>query len=224
MRVLVCEDQVDLNRLICKKLKSEGYGVDGCFDGEEGLFYMESAAYDLIILDVMMPKKDGYAVVSEMRARNDFTPVLFLTAKDATEDLVKGLDFGGNDYMVKPFSFDELMARCRVLLRMKPQQNAQILTVCDLEMNTSSRKVTRNGVEIELSAREYAILEYMLYHVNIVLSREQIEEHIWSFDYEGGSNLVNVYIRYLRKKVDDPFERKLIHTVRGSGYVLREEG
>lgn len=223
MRILVCEDEKDLNKIICKRLSGEGYGVDSCFDGEESLYYIENTPYDLVILDIMMPKKDGYAVVTAMREQNIFTPVLFLTAKDTTEDLVKGLDFGANDYMVKPFSFDELLARCRVLLRMKPQQSAHILRVSDLEMNTSSRVVTRNGNKIDLSAREYAILEYMLYHLNIVLSREQIENHIWSYDYEGGTNLVNVYIRYLRKKIDDPFDKKLIQTVRGSGYMIRGE-
>lgn len=223
MRILVCEDEQDLNKVICKKLQGEGYGVDSCFDGEDGFYYIENTPYDLVILDIMMPKRDGHWVVSEMRRKQIQTPVLFLTAKDTTEELVQGLDLGANDYMVKPFSFDELLARCRVLLRMKPQQNATILSVADLEMNTSSRKVSRGGQSIDLSAKEYAILEYMLYHINIVLSREQIEDHIWSYDYEGGSNLVNVYIRYLRKKIDDPFEKKLIQTVRGSGYVIREE-
>ncbi len=223
MRILVCEDQKDLNKLITKRLNSEGYAVDSCLDGEESLYYIQNTPYDLVILDVMMPKKDGYDVISAMRKENILTPVLFLTAKDTTEDLVKGLDLGGNDYMVKPFSFDELLARCRVLLRMKPEQNNHILRISDLEMNTNSREVTRNGRKINLSSREYAILEYMLYHVNIVLTREQIEAHIWSYDYEGGTNLVNVYIRYLRKKMDDPFEKKLIKTVRGSGYVIREE-
>lgn len=222
MRILVCEDQKDLNQLLCKKLQSEGYGVDACFDGEEGLYYIQNTPYDLIILDIMLPKKDGYQILEEIRRENILVPVLFLTAKDSTQDLVKGLDLGANDYMVKPFSFQELLARCRVLLRMKPQQNAHLLQIADLEMNTSSRQVTRAGQVIDLSAREYAILEYMLYHINIVLTREQIEEHIWSYDYEGGSNLVNVYIRYLRKKIDEPFSKKLIQTVRGSGYVIRE--
>lgn len=221
MRILVCEDERDLNQVITKKLTSEGYAVDQCYDGEDGLYYIESTTYDLVILDIMMPKLDGYGVVREMRNRKITTPVLFLTAKDTTEDLVTGLDLGANDYMVKPFVFAELLARCRVLLRAQPQQHTTLLQLEDLVINTSAREVTRGGVAISLSAREYAILEYMMYHVNIVLTREQIENHTWSYDYEGGSNLVNVYIRYLRKKIDDPFERKLIHTVRGSGYVLR---
>lgn len=222
MRILVCEDQKDLNKLILKKLSKEGYGVDGCFDGEDALYYIENTSYDLIILDIMLPKKDGYTVLTEIRKKNIFTPVLFLTAKDTMDDLVKGLDLGANDYMIKPFSFQELLARCRVLLRIKPQQHSHILRISDLEMNTSTRTVMRGEILVNLPAKEYAILEYMLYHVNQVLSREQIENHIWSYDYEGGTNLVNVYIRYLRKKIDDPFELKLIHTVRGSGYILRE--
>lgn len=222
MRILVCEDEKDLNKIITKTLMKHNYAVDSCFDGEDALYYIENTSYDLILLDIMLPKLDGYAVVERIRHQNIHTPVLFLTAKDTTEDVVRALDLGGNDYMLKPFVFDELLARCRVLLRAKPQQTSHILRICDLEMNTSSRLVVRSGVEIDLTAREYAILEYMLYHVNIVLSRDQIEQHIWNYDYEGGTNLVNVYIRYLRKKVDDPFPVKLIHTVRGSGYVLRE--
>lgn len=223
MRILVCEDERKLNKLINKSLTKDGYGVDSCFDGIEGMEYIESTSYDLVILDVMMPKLDGYGVVTKMRQKNINTPVIFLTAKDTIEDVVKGLDLGANDYMIKPFSFDELSARCRVLLRMKPQKNSHILKVADLTMNTSSRQVSRNGISIDLSAREYSILEYMLYHINVVLTREQLENHIWSYDYEGGTNLVNVYIRYLRKKIDDPFEVKLIHTIRGSGYVIRGE-
>ncbi len=222
MRILICEDQKDLNKLISQKLSKAGYGVDACFDGEDALYYIQNTSYDLILLDIMLPKRDGYQVLSQIRHENIQTPVLFLTAKDTTEDLVKGLDLGANDYMIKPFSFEELLARCRVLLRLKPQQNSHVLRISDLEMNTSTRNVTRNGQNIDLTTKEYAILEYMLYHINQVLSREQIENHIWSYDYEGGTNLVNVYIRYLRKKIDDPYECKLIHTIRGSGYILRE--
>ncbi len=223
MRILVCEDQQDLNNVITKTLIKSGYGVDSCYDGEEGLYYAQNTAYDLIILDIMMPKLDGIAMTRLLRQQKVYTPVLFLTAKDSTEDIVQGLDSGGNDYMVKPFSFEELLARCRVLLRMKPTKNTQILQISDLVMNTSARTVSRSGTDIKLSAKEYAILEYMLYHVNQVLTREQLEDHIWNYDYEGGTNLINVYIRYLRKKIDDPFPVKLIHTVRGSGYLLKEE-
>lgn len=223
MRILVCEDEKALNNIITKVLTKEGYAVDSCYNGEDGLYYIQNTSYDLVVLDIMMPKIDGLQVVSQMRGQNIYTPVLFLTAKDSTEDIVKGLDFGANDYMVKPFSFDELLARCRVLLRMKPQQNAQLLEISDLVMNTSSRTVTRGGTTIDLSSKEYAILEYMLYNINTVLTREQLEDHIWSYEYEGGTNLVNVYIRYLRKKIDDPYEKKLIHTVRGAGYVIRTE-
>lgn len=221
MRILVCEDEKNLNRLLVKKLTSEGYGVDNCFDGEEALDYINSTTYDLIILDIMMPKLDGYGVVKEMRERGIDYPVLFLTAKDSDQDMIQGLDLGANDYVVKPFSFDVLMARVRVIIRTKPQKNATVFKVGDLEVHTSSKKVLRAGKDIMLTTKEYAILEYLLYNMNSVLTKEQIEDHIWSYDYEGGSSLVKVYIRYLRKKLDDPFEDKLIVTVRGVGYMLK---
>ncbi len=223
MRILVCEDEENLNRLICKKLTSEGYGVDSCYDGEDALHYINSTTYDLVILDIMMPKLDGYDVVKKMREKNIDYPVLFLTAKDSDADIVKGLDIGANDYMIKPFSFEVLMARVRVIIRTKPQKNSTTFKVKDLEVNTSSKTVFRSGQEIKLTSKEYAILEYMLYNKNKVLSKEQIENHIWSYDYEGNSDLVKVYIRYLRKKLDDPFEDKLIVTIRGVGYMLKEE-
>ncbi len=223
MRILVCEDEENLNRLICKKLTSEGYGVDSCYDGEDALHYINSTTYDLVILDIMMPKLDGYDVVKKMREKNIDYPVLFLTAKDSDADIVKGLDIGANDYMIKPFSFEVLMARVRVIIRTKPQKNSTTFKVKDLEVNTSSKTVFRSGQEIKLTSKEYAILEYMLYNKNKVLSKEQIENHIWSYDYEGNSDLVKVYIRYLRKKLDDPYEDKLIVTIRGVGYMLKEE-
>ncbi|MFI3174027.1 MAG: response regulator transcription factor [Bacillota bacterium] len=224
MRILVCEDEKDLNRLLVKKLTSEGYGVDSCFDGEDGLYYAENTEYDLLVLDVMMPKMDGFTLVKKLRAKKIDVPVLFLTAKDATADVVEGLDLGANDYVVKPFSFEILLARIRVLIRTKPQKNAHVIEVADLIVNTSGRTVERSGQAIDLTTREYAILEYMLHHVNIVLTKEQIEDHIWNYEYEGGSSLVKVYIRYLRKKIDDPFPTKLIHTIRGTGYVLKDGG
>lgn len=222
MRILVCEDEKDLNKVISKRLTKEGYAVDSCYDGEEGLYYIQSTDYDLILLDIMMPKKDGFQVINEMRKEKITTPILCLTAKDDSADIIQALDNGANDYVIKPFVFEELLARIRVLLRSKPEKNAHILDLADLSLNTSTREVTRGGTSIDLSTREYAILEYFMYHINVVLTREQIENHIWSYDYEGGTNLVNVYIRYLRKKIDDPFEKKLIHTIRGSGYVIKD--
>ncbi len=222
MRLLLAEDEQDLNRIITKKLLSAGYSVDSCYDGEEALIYLTSAEYDGAVLDVMMPKLDGFAVLKRLRSQGIHTPVLLLTARDAVEDRVEGLDLGANDYLVKPFAFAELMARIRAMTRVAGRQAGSMLSIADLEMDCASRKVTRAGKEIQLSAREYAILEYLMRNVNIVLSREKIENHIWNFDYEGGTNVVDVYISYLRRKIDDGYGVKLIHTVRGSGYVLRE--
>lgn len=222
MRLLLAEDERDLNRIITKKLLSAGYSVDSCYDGEEALIYLTSAEYDGAVLDVMMPKLDGFAVLKRLRSQGIHTPVLLLTARDAVEDRVEGLDLGANDYLVKPFAFAELMARIRAMTRVAGRQAGSTLSIADLEMDCASRKVTRAGKEIQLSAREYAILEYLMRNVNIVLSREKIENHIWNFDYEGGTNVVDVYISYLRRKIDDGHGVKLIHTVRGSGYVLRE--
>ena len=223
MRILVAEDEKDLNRLIEKKLAKSGYGVDTAFDGEEALDYVEFAEYDAIILDVMMPKKDGFAVIKEMRSRGINTPVIFLTARDSIEDRVAGLDLGANDYLVKPFSFDELMARVRAMTRMKYGASENVLSVDGLSLNCSTHEVTRDGKGITLSAKEYAMLEFMMRNDGIVLSREKLENHVWNYDYEGGTNLVDVYVSYLRKKVDGGFEKKLIKTVRGFGYVISDE-
>lgn len=223
MRILVAEDEKDLNRLIEKKLAKSGYGVDTAFDGEEALDYVDFAEYDAIILDVMMPKKDGFTVIKEMRSRGINTPVIFLTARDSIEDRVAGLDLGANDYLVKPFSFDELMARVRAMTRMKYGISENVLSVDGLSLNCSTHEVTRDGKEITLSAKEYAMLEFMMRNVGIVLSREKLENHVWNYDYEGGTNLVDVYVSYLRKKIDGGFDKKLIKTVRGFGYVISDE-
>ena len=213
MRVLLAEDEEDLNFIITQKLRSEGYSVDSCYDGEEALDALAVVDYDAIILDIMMPKIDGLEVLRSFRH----------TAKDAVPDRVKGLDSGANDYLVKPFSFDELMARLRAIIRNSFGMTDNTITVADLTMDCAAHTVTRAGQEISLSAKEYALLEYLLQNKGIVLSREKIEDHIWDFDYEGGTNVVDVYIRYLRKKLDDDYNNKLIHTVRGRGYVIREE-
>lgn len=223
MRILVAEDEKDLNRLIEKKLAKSGYGVDAAFDGEEALDFVEFAEYDAVILDVMMPKKDGFAVIKEMRSRGISTPVLFLTARDSIEDRVTGLDLGANDYLVKPFSFDELMARVRAMTRIKYRVSENVLSVDGLSLNCSTHEVTRDGKSITLSAKEYSMLEFMMRNVGIVLSREKLENHVWNYDYEGGTNLVDVYVSYLRKKVDGEFDKKLIKTVRGFGYVISDE-
>lgn len=223
MRILVVEDERDLNAIITRKLQSDGYSVDSCFDGEEATDCMQVAEYDGVILDIMMPGKDGLTVLREMRDKGDRTPVLLLTAKDAVSDKVKGLDLGADDYLVKPFSFAELTARIRAMLRKHTSAVSSVISVGDLTVDTASHRVVRSGKTIELSAKEYALLEYMVRNSGVVLSREKIENHIWNFDYDGGTNVIDVYISYLRKKIDSGFDRKLIHTVRGSGYVIREE-
>ena len=222
MRILLAEDEMDLNDILTMKLSDAGYSVDSCLDGEEALLYLSSAVYDVVILDIMMPKRDGISVLQTMRKKGMNTPVLFLTARDAIEDRVRGLDAGANDYLVKPFSLDELMARVRVLTRAFHGSSGNVLTADDLTMDIASHEVKRGGKPSPLSAKEYQLLEYMLHNKGIVLSREKIENHIWNFDYEGGTNVVDVYISYLRKKIDGKGQKKLIHTVRGAGYVLRE--
>lgn len=223
MRILAVEDERDLLDVTAKRLEAQGYSVDRCTDGQEALDYAESAQYDLILLDIMLPKVDGLSVLRRLRGQGNRTPVLLLTARDSIEDRVQGLDGGADDYLTKPFAFEELLARVRVLLRRGTGEAANDLTLGDLSMDLAAHRVTRAGKEISLSAKEYAILEYMLLNRGVVLSRERIEEHVWNYDFEGGSNVVDVYMRYLRRKLDDPFEKKLIHTVRGSGYVIREE-
>ena len=221
MRILVAEDERDLNEILCKKLRSEDYCVDGCFDGEEALDYLASVDYDAVILDIMMPKRSGLEVVEQLRRQGNQTPVLFLTARDSIDDRVTGLDAGADDYLVKPFAFDELLARLRVMTRKRGGERSNLFTIDDLTLDIRSKRVERGGAELKLSAKEYALLEYLLRNKGVVLSRIQIEENIWGFDYEGSSNIVDVYIRYLRRKIDKDHPVKLIHTIRGSGYVLK---
>ena len=223
MRILVAEDERDLNEMIRKKLTSEGYSVDTCYDGEDALAYLDVTEYDGVILDIMMPGRDGLQVLREMRRKGIHTPVMFLTARDSIEDRVKGLDAGATDYVVKPFSFKELMARVRAMTREKYGTSSSVLQVGDLTMDTASQKVARGERNIDLSAKEYALLRYMMTNSGIVLSRDMIEDHVWNYDYEGGTNVVDVYIRYLRRKIDEGEEKKLIQTVRGRGYVIRAD-
>ncbi|BBM45564.1 winged helix family two component transcriptional regulator [Leptotrichia trevisanii] len=227
MRILVIEDEKNLNDIITKKLKMEKYGVDSCFDGTDALDYIFSAEYDVIVSDIMLPGIDGFEILRTIRERGIKTPVLLLTARDGIEDRVKGLDYGADDYLVKPFAFDELMARIRVLLRRNPATSnsnaSNVFTIANLTVNCNSHDVFRDKIPIKLSTREFTILEYMIRNKERVLSREQIEQHIWNYDYEGGTNVIDVYIRYLRRKIDKDFEPKLIHTIRGVGYVLKAE-
>lgn len=223
MRILVAEDECDMNRLITRTLEKEGYGVDSCLDGDEALHYLDSADYDAAILDIMMPRRDGYEVLKHLRSLGKETPVLFLTARDSIADRVAGLDLGADDYLIKPFDFDELLARIRVLTRKRSTHRTSVIAIGDLKIDTGSHSVTRGARPIELSSREYAILEYMALNQGRVLSREQIEDHVWNFDYSGGTNVVDVYISYLRKKIDSGEEKKLIRTVWGTGWMLKED-
>ncbi|MBR0164589.1 MAG: response regulator transcription factor [Lachnospiraceae bacterium] len=221
MRLLFAEDEADLNHIVTKRLTEEGYSVDACFDGEEAIDCLDAADYDAVILDIMMPKADGFTVLKHLRDMKKTTPVLFLTARDAVTDRVRGLDMGANDYLVKPFAFDELKARIRAMTRTVFREADTLLEVGNLQMDVAAHVVKRGDRVIDLSAKEYALLEYLMHNAGTVLSREKIEDHIWNFDYEGGTNVVDVYISYLRKKIDAEGEDKLIHTVRGAGYVLR---
>lgn len=223
MRILVAEDEKVLNKMIVKTLTNEGYSVDSCFNGEDALHYLRMGEFDAVIMDIMMPKMNGMDAVKSMRANNDHTPVIFLTAKDSISDRVSGLDAGAQDYLIKPFAFEELLARIRAVTRTAAHNDTNILSVCDLSLDTKSKTVKRAGNTISLTAKEYEMLEYLMYNKGIVLSREKIENHIWNFEYMGGTNVVDVYIRYLRKKIDDPYSKKLIHTIRGFGYLLDEK-
>lgn len=226
MRILVVEDEKKINDVIVKTLKKEKYGVDSCFDGEEALDYIFSVEYDIILLDIMLPKKDGFEVLKSMRKKGIKTPVLFLTARDQIEDRVRGLDLGADDYLVKPFAFEELLARIRVVLRKNSgsgEDGGNVLKIANLTVDCNKHEVFRDDVSIKLSAKEFSILEYMMRNKGRVVSKEKIEEHVWDFDYEGGSNIVEVYIKFLRKKVDNDFSPKLIHTIRRVGYILKVE-
>jgi len=220
------EDEKKINDIIVKTLKQEKYGVDSCFDGEEALDYIFSVEYNIILLDIMLPKKNGFEVMESMRKKGIKTPVLFLTARDQIEDRVKGLDLGADDYLVKPFAFEELLARIRVVLRknsVSGEDSGNILKIANLTVDCNKHEVFRDEISIKLSAKEFSILEYMMRNKGRVVSKEKIEEHVWDFDYEGGSNIVEVYIKFLRKKIDNDFSPKLIHTIRRVGYVLKVE-
>lgn len=220
MRVLVVEDEKDLNSIICSKLVKEGYNVDACYDGQAALDYMEAENYDGAIMDIMIPNKDGITVLREMRNAGIQVPVLFLTAKTETQDIVRGLNAGASDYMTKPFEFSELMARLRVMLRTQNPVNENVITCGSLVVDMNNRQAIRDGKVIDLTVREYAILEYLARNRNVVVTREQIRVNIWNIDDDVNSNVIDVYIRYLRRKIDDNYEEKLIHTIRGVGYKL----
>ena len=223
MRILIADDERDLNNIISKNLKMQGHSVDSVFNGLDALEYIRAGDYDAVILDIMMPGMDGLTVLRTMRRENNLTAVLMLTAKDSISDRVTGLDSGANDYLIKPFSLEELSARIRVLGRKASANPDCIYTVGDLSVNTSSRVVRRGDKDISLTPKEFALLEYLVKNKGKVVSHAQIENNLWNFDFEGDPGAVIVYIRYLRRKIDDDFDVKLIHTVRGSGYVIKEE-
>jgi heavy metal response regulator len=223
MRILVIEDEKKVATFIKKGLVEEHYAVDTAFDGEEGLYLSEINEYDLIVLDLMIPKIDGLGVLKKIRERKDNVPILVLTAKDSVEDTVKGLDAGCDDYLTKPFAFAELLARIRALLRRDKKEKESVLRIADLTLSIVTHKVMRQGKEIELTSKEYALLEYFMRNPEKVLTRTMISEHVWDYHFDSNTNVIDVYVNYLRKKIDKDFDPKLIHTIRGIGYMMKRE-
>jgi heavy metal response regulator len=223
MRILVVEDEKKVATFIKKGLEEENYAVDIASDGEEGLVLAQMNEYDLVLLDIMLPTLNGLEVLRRIRGNGSSVPILILTARDSIEDIVSGLDSGSDDYLTKPFSFAELVARVRALLRRKTGEKTDVLTVSDLSLSTFTRRARRGGREIELTAKEYALLEYFMRNPNRILTRTLISEHVWDYDFDPMTNVIDVYVNYLRKKIDQGFERQLIHTIRGSGYIIKDE-
>jgi len=220
MRVLVVEDERRIADFVCRGLSEQGYAVDVAYDGDEALQWTDVADYDVIILDVMLPVRDGIEVCRTLRDRRLRTPILMLTARDAVEDRVRGLDSGADDYLVKPFAFAELLARLRALTRREPVALGTALQVGDLTLDTVTREVCRQRARIDLTTKEFALLEYLMRHPNQVLTRTMIAEHVWSYDFDNSTNVIDVHVRNLRRKIDDPFPAKLIQTIRGAGYRI----
>jgi DNA-binding response OmpR family regulator len=223
MKLLIAEDEKALNEVITKKLQHEGFGVDSCFDGNETLDRLLYTNYDLAILDIMMPGLSGIQVVTKLRSQGKNTPVIFLTAKDTIHDKVTGLNIGANDYIVKPFAFDELIARIMAVMRTVSGNVSNQITLGGLTLNIDSHIITLDGCEVTLTGKEYDLLEYLMMNKGHILSKTKIVNHVWGYDYEGSDKIVEVYMNYLRKKIDAGREKKLIHTVRGIGYVMKEE-
>ncbi len=220
MRVLVVEDDLRIREFIRKGLEEEGHAVDVAHDGDEALDWPAVVDFDVIVLDIMLPGRDGIEVCRTLRTRGVRTPILMLTARDTVDDRVAGLDSGADDYLVKPFAFAELLARLRALMRREPVLLGTTLEVADLSLDTATRQVARAGTPVTLTNKEYALLEYLMRHPNQVLTRTMIAEHVWNFDFDTGTNVIDVHIRYLRRKIDDPHDLKLIQTVRGAGYRI----
>ncbi|MDP3791686.1 MAG: response regulator transcription factor [Candidatus Omnitrophota bacterium] len=222
MRILIVEDEKKIASLIRRGLKEEGYASDIAQDGVEGEFLATTNQYDVIILDVMLPKLDGVGLCKSLRTRKITTPIIMVTAKDSVDDKVRGLDSGADDYLTKPFAFEELLARVRSLLRKHDNQASSTLKFNGLEMNLISHKVTRDGKQVELTAKEYALLEYLMRNAGSVITRTMISEHVWDINFDTDTNVIDVYINYLRRKIDDGFKKNLIHTIRGRGYILED--
>jgi len=221
MRILIVEDDRRLCGVIKRGLLEESYAVDVAYDGEDGEYLAETTPYDLIVLDIMLPKKDGIEICQRLRLKKVNTPILMLTAKDAVEDRVRGLDAGADDYLVKPFAFNELLARIRALLRREGLSKSPRLQVGNLALDTLTREVWRGQRVVELTSKEYVILEYFMCHPNMVITRTMLEEHAWDYEFDSLSNLIDVYIRRLRRKIDEGEKGSLIQTVRGAGYRLK---
>lgn len=222
MQILIVEDEEKIANFLRRGLLEESYAVDVARDGEEALYKFDINEYDLVLLDLLIPKVDGVAVCRKIREKNTNLPILVLTAKDAVEDKVAGLDAGADDYMTKPFSFSELTARIRALIRRGNKADPAVLTVDDLSLNPATRTAERNNKPITLTAREYALLEYFMRHPNVVLTKTQLLEHVWDYNYEGLSNIVETYVKYLRQKIKTGVkDKELIHTLRGSGYMMK---
>ena len=221
MKILVVEDECDLNRIITKHLKKNNYSVDSCFDGQEALDFISYSEYDLIITDIMMPNVDGYEFIDKLRANKNNTPVIMLTAKDTLEDKIVGLDSGADDYIVKPFEFDELLARIRVLMRRNYGLATNIIQIEEVTLDLAKKQVTKSGEIIDLTGKEYEVLEYLMKNKGSILSRDQILNHVWDYEYEGASNIVDVIIKNIRKKLDRGEGNTIIYTKRGLGYFVK---
>jgi heavy metal response regulator len=222
MRVLVVEDEERIAAFIEAGLTEAGYAVDVAHAGDEALDWTSVVEYDLIVLDVMLPGRDGFEVASILRKRRVSTPILMLTARDAIDDRIRGLDSGADDYLIKPFAFGELLARLRALSRREPVVTSSVLQVADLTLDTTTRQATRQGVPIDLTTKEFSLLAYLMRHPNQVMTRTMIAEHVWNYDFDAVTNVIDVHIRYLRRKIDEPFDTKLIQTVRGAGYRITD--
>ncbi|WP_064590357.1 response regulator transcription factor [Streptobacillus moniliformis] len=222
MKILLVEDEIDLNNIIKKYLKTSGYIVDSVFDGEEALFNLNEASYDLVILDVMLPKLSGFEVLEKMRKKNNKAAVLMLTSKDQVEDKIKGLDLGADDYLSKPFDFEELAARIRAIIRRRYDNLSSEIKIHDLILDTMKKTVIRNNINIDLTGKEYEILEYLMQNKERIVSRDQIKDHVYDFYYEGSSNVIDVLIKNIRKKIDLEGSKQIIFTKKGLGYVVKE--